>query len=380
MIPLAVPEITADDVAEVLRTLQTGFVSTVGPAVEAFERAVAEAAGSAHCIAVNSGTAGLHVALRAVGVERGDLVVVPDFSFIASATAIDLCGATPWFFDIEPVGLTLDFAAVDRALADCVATERGLMHPTTGRRIGAILAVHALGRPCDMRLGAAVAQKYRLPLVADAAAALGATLEGRPVGDWGADVSVLSFNGNKTITTGGGGAVLTADAPLAQRARHISTTARRSPTYEHDMVGYNYRMISLAAALGLAQLRRLDAYTARKRTIQAHYTQTLNGKAGLSGLADPPWGQASCWLATLLCAAPADAVSLRAALTAAGIDGRPFWLPLHEQAPYAQAPCFGSLEHTAHIAARIVTLPSSVALSDAELAHVVETVSRWAGA
>ena len=269
---LAEPNLSGNEAAYLQECVTSGYVSSVGPFVDRFEAMVADLARSRHAVATTSGTAGLHVALKALGVGPGDLVIVPAYSFIASATAVSQAGAEPWFFDIGADSWTLDPTLLEAVLS--VETEwrdGALYHRTRGARVGALMAVHALGHPADMDAIVELATANGLPVLADGAAALGATYKGRPVGELGAQATVFSFNGNKTITAGGGGAVAGNGEALMARIRHLSTTARAADGYRHDEIGFNYRMTNLQAAVGCAQLERLGEFVAAKRRIAACY-------------------------------------------------------------------------------------------------------------
>lgn len=374
MIPLCIPNLCGNEGRYLAECVETTFVSTVGPFVTRLEGMVAEASGARAGVATSAGTTGLHLALLAVGVGPGDLVVLPSFTFIASANAIAHCGATPWLFDVEPDGWTLDAGLVERALAR--ETERrdgAVVHRASGRRVAAIMPVHTLGQPADMDALRALADQYGLPLVADAAPALGATYRGRPIGAL-ADLSVFSFNGNKTVTSGGGGAVVGDREDLIAVVRHLSGTARTGLDYSHDRVGYNYRMTNVQAAVGCAQMENLAMFVAAKRRIRDAYDAAFADLPGVAPFAGAPWAESACWFSGVVLTRPdADAAALRARLAAAGIEARPFWKPMHLQAPYAEAP------RTAQPVAeglwqRVVTLPCSTQLTEAEQNHVVAAV------
>ena len=376
MIPLAVPNLTGNEAAYLQECIASTFVSTVGPFVGRLERLVAEAAGSSAAVAVSTGTAGLHLALRVVGVRPGDLVVMPALTFIASANAVDYCGASPWLFDVASDSLTIDPEQVSAAFdRDVVAGTEGPIHLPTGRRVAAILPVHTLGHPADVDPLVAVADRYGIPVVADAAAALGARYRGRPIGRTGAAISVFSFNGNKTVTAGGGGALVAEDEELLVRAKHLSTTARVGPHYDHDEVGFNYRMTNLQAAVGCAQLEQLDTFVATKRRIQATYADQLSDLADLVPLPEAAWAESARWFAGFrLDGWSTDRVgALRAGLRDGGIDARPFWKPMHLQRPYADAPT-EPLPVTERVWPRVVTLPCSTGITDHDLAVVVAAV------
>jgi perosamine synthetase len=376
VIPLAVPNLAGNEAAYLQECITSTFVSTVGPFVGRLEELVAAAAGSTGAVAVSTGTAGLHLALRVVGVGPGDLVVMPALTFIASANAVAYCGASPWLFDVAPDALTIDPEQVAEAFdRDVTAGRDGPVHGPTGRRIAAFLPVHTLGHPADVDPLVTVADRHDIPVVADAAAALGARYRGRPVGRTGAAISVFSFNGNKTVTAGGGGALVADDEALLARARHLSTTARVGADYDHDEVGFNYRMTNVQAAVGCAQLEQLDAFVAAKRRIQATYTERFADLPDLEPLPEAPWADSARWFAGFsLTGWDADRVaSLRAGLREDGIDARPFWKPMHLQRPYADAPR-EPLPVTEDVWQRIVNLPCSTGITDEELEHVVAAV------
>jgi perosamine synthetase len=267
----------------------------------------------------------------------------------------------------------LDAAGVAGAFVRDVAKQDGqAIHRPTGRRVAAILAVHTLGAPCEMDALADVAGEYGIPLLADAAAALGASYKGRPLAGMGAVMSTISFNGNKTITCGGGGAIVAADPELLKRARHLGATARVGADYDHDEVGFNYRMTNVEAAIGCAQLERLDAFLKAKRTIRARYDVAFGDRADMSGFPVCPWGESAYWFsgAVLAPLIALRAPAIRARLRERGIDARPFWKPMHLQAPYALAPREATPIADA-LWPCVLTLPCSVALTQTDQARVI---------
>jgi perosamine synthetase len=381
VIPLAVPNLAGNEAAYLQECITSTFVSTVGPFVGRLEELVAAAAGTHGAVAVSTGTAGLHLALRVVGVRPDDLVVLPALTFIASANAIRYGSADPWLFDVDADSLTIDPEQVAAAFERDVAPgPDGPVHRPTGRRVGALLPVHTLGHPADVDPLADLADRYGVPVVADAAAALGARSRGRPIGRTGAAISVFSFNGNKTVTAGGGGALVSDDEELLARARHLSTTARVGTDYDHDEVGFNYRMTNVQAAVGCAQLEQLDTFVAAKRRIQATYTERLGDLPDLVPLPEAAWAESARWFAGFsLEGWDADRVAaLRAGLREDGIDARPFWKPMHLQRPYAGVPA-EPLGVTEDVWQRIVTLPCSTGITDDELDVVVAAVRRRVG-
>jgi perosamine synthetase len=377
MIPLAVPNLSGREAEYLQDCITSGFVSSVGPFVERFESMVASAAGNRAGVAVSAGTTGLHLSLHVAGVRPGDLVALPSFTFVASANAVAHCGATPWLFDVTADSWTLDpdqlRATWHRELRAGSAGHP--VHHSSGRRLAAILPVHTLGHPADMDPLVELAEEFGIPLVADAAAALGATYRGRPVGLVGSTASVFSFNGNKTITAGGGGVITSDDHRFIERARHLATTARVGPGYEHDEVGFNYRMTNLEAAVGCAQLERLDEFVGAKQRCQAQYTAAFADLPGIRPFPAATWARSACWLAGLLLDAWSadDVQGLRLRLRAKGVDARPFWKPTHEQAPFRDAPT-NRQPVTNQIWPRVLTLPCSTSITDDELDEVIRTV------
>ena len=378
MIPLAVPNVDGKEAAYLQECIDSTFVSSVGPFVDRFETMVAKASGAEGAVAVSAGTTGLHLALNTLGVGTGDLVALPSLTFIASANAIAHCGATPWLFDVDPASWTVDAQQLRSVFReDLVSGPDGPVHRPSGLRLAALMPVHTLGHPADMDPIVALGREYGVPVVADAAAALGACYRGRPIGQSGATVSVFSFNGNKTVTAGGGGALVSNDERLLRRARHLSTTARVGAEYDHDEVGFNYRMTNLQAAVGCAQLERLDQFVEVKRRCQAVYSEAIADFEGVAPFPEAPWARSACWFSGFWMQRrePDRVAGIREALREDGIDARPFWKPMHLQRPYAKAPVEAQ-PVTDELWYRIVTLPCSTSITDDELDHVVSSVRR----
>jgi dTDP-4-amino-4,6-dideoxygalactose transaminase len=367
-IPLCVPELGGNAASYLAECLATNWVSTVGPFVSRFEREFARRVQSPHAVACSTGTAAIHLALLALGVGTGDEVWVSDLTFIASANPARYCGATVTLIDSEPATWNLD--------PDVVVDELEERARRGDRMPAAIVAVHLLGHPARLAPILRAAAVHGVPVIEDAAEALGSDwcdgeLSGRQAGTV-STVGCFSFNGNKVITTGGGGMLVTADESLAARARHLSTQAKLAAVdYRHDEVGYNYRLTNLAAALGVAQLERLDDHLVRKREIAERYDK---GLAGLPGVTPPPreaWARSSVWLYSPLLDTFELRESVRLALAAAGVEARPVWTPLHEQRPYSNTPVLGGGAVASDVAARALSLPSSVGLTGRDQDEVV---------
>jgi len=304
--------------------------------------------------------------------------VVPDLTFIAPANGVRYCGADPVFIDVTADRWQLDVEKVAAYLArECERTASGVRDRVTGKRVAALLPVHLLGHPVDLDPLMAIAAEYSLPVVEDATESLGSTYNGRAPGTFGL-AGCFSFNGNKIITSGGGGMLTTASADVARQSRYLSTQARDDRLeYVHESIGFNYRLTNLQAAVGVAQLEQLDEHVRRKREIAARYASGLDGVPGVTVPGEAPWARSTFWLYTILVAPPARRTSreLIADLDGAEIEARPLWAPLHDQRPYRDARTFG-LEHAAAIYASAVSLPSSVDLSEEDQGRVIAAVRR----
>ena len=345
--------------------LDSTFVSSVGPFVDRFEADLARFTGAKHVVAVVNGTAALHIALELAGVVAGDEVILPAMSFVATANAVTYCRATPHFADSEPHSLGLDPTALREHLRAVTELRQGhCVNRHTGRVVRAMVPMHTFGHPVDIDGLLGIARDFGLTMIEDAAESLGSWTEGRHTGTVGL-LGTLSFNGNKTITTGGGGAILTNNSALAVRAKHITTTAKVPHCWDfiHDEVGYNYRLPNLNAALGCAQLEQLPLFLARKRALYDRYSRAFDGIEGVRLQVEPPGCQSNYWLQTLLLdethASQRDAV-LRAT-NEAGLATRPVWRLMHRLEMYRSAPR-AALSKAESLEGRIINIPSSASL------------------
>jgi perosamine synthetase len=363
-IPVAEPMIGERELEYVTDAVKSGWVSSIGEYVTRFEEGIAAACGVQHAVATSNGTTALHLALLAHGIGPGDEVIVPSLTFIATANAVRYVGATPVFADSDADHWCIDPAAVERLITP---------------RTKAIVPVHLYGHPADMDAIAAIARERGIIVIEDAAEALGATYRGRPSGSLG-DSAVFSFYGNKLITTGEGGMLVTGDAALAERARllrdHAMDPARR---YWHDEIGYNFRLTNIQAAIGVAQIERMDEFLARKRAIAARYREGFADVAGIELQREMAWAGSSWWMSTVELA-PAfgiDRDALARALAARGVDTRPVFLPVHILPPYRQ----GRVLHNAQrLARRAITLPSAASLTPEDQDYVIRCVREIAEA
>jgi perosamine synthetase len=377
-IPLCVPEVRGREWDYIKDCLDTGWVSSVGSYVDRFERELAARAGASHAVATATGTAALHVSLLVAGVQPDDEVLVSTLTFIAPANAIRYARAWPVFIDAEPEYWQLDpQRVIDFLDRQCRWTDGRLYNKTTGRRIGAILPVDILGHPADFDPILAVARKYNLPVVEDATESLGAAYKERNAGLVG-DIGCFSFNGNKLLTTGGGGMIVTSNQAWAERARYLTTQAKDDPVeYIHHQVGFNYRLTNIQAAMGCAQLEHIDQYLAAKRAIAARYHQAVQTIEGASTMPCAPWARSALWLNTILIDEPLYGHSSRWLLARLGekrIQARPLWQPLHRSAahPGAQACQSGVADRLNRDA---LSLPSSVGLTAADQETVIQAIA-----
>jgi perosamine synthetase len=364
-ISLHQPEFCGNEWAYVKECLDSTFVSSVGAFVDRFERELAAYTRAKHAVAVVNGTAALQVALLLAGVEPGDEVLVPALTFVATANAVHHCHATPHFVDSSAQTLGLDPDALRAWLESTIEMIHGkARNRQTGRRIQAVVPMHTFGHPCDMDGILQVAKEYNLSVVEDAAESLGSLYKGQHMGTFG-QLGTLSFNGNKTITTGGGGAILTNDLDLAKKAKHLTTTAKLAHRWEfvHDEAGFNYRMPNLNAALGCAQLERLPRYVSNKRQLADKYKNALVGIDQLELVWEPSECQSNYWLQTIRL--KGDGLghrdSLLSALNDAGLMARPVWRLMHRLEPYRQCPR-APLPAAEHLEETLVNIPSSPSL------------------
>lgn len=380
LIPLSVPVIRGNEWRYVKQCLDTAWVSSVGSFVDRFERAVADRVGRAFGVATVNGTSALHVALQVAGIAPGDEVVVPALTFVSPANAVRYLGAFPVFVDVTDDHLQLDVAKLERFLRlQCQHRSGKLVNRATDRPVRALLPVHVLGHPVDMDPVLRLARQYDLVVVEDVAEGLGARYRGRPLGGHGL-LACFSFNGNKIVTAGGGGMIVTDDGAVAQRCRYLTTQAKEDPVeYVHGEVGYNYRLTNVQAALGVAQLEMLDEYATAKRRIASRYRQGLAQVEHLTEVAEAEWAEATFWLYTVRLA---PAVGRRASrdllrfLASEGIESRPLWCPLHRLAPFRD--CFSFEVEVADKAAdEALSLPSSVDLTEAQQDRVIDAVRRF---
>jgi perosamine synthetase len=365
-IPLHEPLFAGREKEYVTECIDTGWVSSVGKFVDRFEMELAAFTGARRAVAAVNGTCALHLALRLAGTQPGEEVLIPALTFVGTANAVAHLNAIPHFIDSESLTLGMDPSKLAEHLA-AIAHMRGNLcfNRITGRRIAAIVPVHVFGHAARMRELLEAALRYKLPVIEDAAESLGSYYNSTHTGLCGT-MGVLSFNGNKTITTGGGGAIICQDDQLADLAKHLSTTARKAQgwAFDHDQIGFNYRMPNLNAALGCAQLEQLPKFLERKRALAAAYAEAFADLNEARFVLEPPGTRSNYWLCALeLSAACEHALrDVLEATNAAGIATRPAWNPLSTLPMYAGCPR-SDLSAASALARRLVNIPSGPALA-----------------
>lgn len=355
-IPVNTPLLDGNEKAYLAECIDSGWISSEGPFVQRLEAGVAARVGRAHGVAVSNGTAALDLAVAALGIGPGDEVILPSFTIISCANAIIRAGATPVVVDCNPVTWNMDVEQVAAAVTP---------------RSRAIMAVHIYGLAVDMEAIAGVAQRHGLAVIEDASQALGQSVRGRPCGSFG-DVSTFSFYPNKLLTTGEGGMVVTSDPAIADRLRSLRNLGFREPRFVHDVMGWNFRLSNLQAAVGLAQLERIDEFIARKRLVGARYAELLEGTAGLQlPVANTETAENLYWVFGVVLddSLERDAREVAAQLAQRGIGTRPFFWPMHEQPVFRDMGLFAGVHCpvASRIARRGFYLPSGLALTEAEV-------------
>jgi dTDP-4-amino-4,6-dideoxygalactose transaminase len=373
-IPLAVPNLEGDEALFLQECITSTFVSSVGPFVDRFEAEIAQLSGVAHAAVVCSGTVALQMAFEAAGIGEGDLVMVPSLTFIASPNAISHSRAAPWLVDVSEQDWSLDIDLCRQLIeTETEPARRGRKHKASGKTLAALCPVMIMGASLDLEAYLRLAREFDLKVIVDAAAAVGGEAPGGArLAETGVDAVCYSFNGNKTVTCGGGGAIASADAELIARVKHLVTTGRVGGNYDHDVIGYNFRMTNVQAALGVAQLKRLDSFLEAKRQ---HATSYLKFAGGFQALQPFPAGQGgrdTHWFSGLFYTGSDSDLpdAFRAHMNAAGVDLRPFWKPIHLQTPYLSS-LASDVPVSDGIWQRIFPLPCSTHLRQDEMDRVL---------
>ena len=361
-VPLHEPNFDGNESLYLQQCLDSTYVSSIGKFVDQFEVELANFTGAKYAVSLVNGTAALHLALKLAGVEAGNEVLLPALTFVATANAVAYCNAVPHFVDSEECTLGIDGAKLREYLLSNTSQASGkCINKKTGRIISALVPMHTFGHPSDLETLLSISHDFNIALVEDAAESLGSFYGGQHTGTFGL-LGTLSFNGNKTITTGGGGAILTNNPNLARRAKHLTTTAKVPHTWEfrHDEIGYNYRMPNINAALGCAQLERLPSKLVSKRDLFGRYKSAFADIQGVQLFIEPDRCQSNYWLQTLLLDEnqSGNRDLILETTNAAGIMTRPVWVLLSELEPFKDSPC-SDLTTAQSLSRRIINIPSS---------------------
>jgi len=375
-IPICVPNISGNEESYLLECIETKFVSSVGKFVTKFEDQLQFHTGFKYACAVNSGTSALSLSLYNVGARHNDLVIIPDYTFIATANAVAHCGSSPWILDINSSDLNLDLKKLRFALdKNCIERDGNFFHKDTHQRIAAIVPVFSLGNACDVGELNSIYKDYKIPIVIDAAGALGVSPNDEQIGNLQVTCITISFNGNKTFTSGGGGAILTNDLSFYNLCKHTSTTARSGYEYVHDQIGFNHRMTNIQAAVGCAQLDRYEEFIRKKFFVHEYYIKNLN----ISEIGSMhPLISSSRWISYILFnqETTLNLNNLYAYAQENGVELRPFWVPIHMQAPY-RACIKEDLFTSESIYQKVCTLPSSTDITEEELSYTVQLINHF---
>jgi perosamine synthetase len=377
LIQLSTPVISGNEWKYIKDCLDTGWVSSVGSYVSRFEEIVMDYVGCKYGIAVVNGTAALHLSLIACEVKSGDEVIVPSLTFVATANVVKYCGAEPVFVDCDDETLCLDVGKLKLFLEmECEQKVDGYTYNSaSGRRVKAIIPVHVFGHPVEMDSLLGLCQLYNIDIIEDATESLGSEYKGEKTGSFG-KLACFSFNGNKIITTGGGGMVVTNDSDLAKRVKHLSTQAKSDPTeYDHDEIGYNYRLTNIQAAMGVAQMECLDKFIEIKRENAHRYQNLLSSCKGLELLWEKPWVRSNFWFNTVKVSKDHKKPMLDY-LIFRDIQVRPVWKPIHTLRMYKDCQAY-EVESAINIYDTAFNLPCSVSLKENERLFVVKNINKY---
>jgi perosamine synthetase len=376
MIPLSVPLLNGKEWTYVKECLDTGWISSAGSYVNQFEQMIADYAGVKYGVACMNGTVGLHIAQILAGVTAADHVLAPNITFIATLNAIKYTGAEPILIDVNPSNWQMDLDLLEAYLLEYAVIKEVdgsyySFHKATNKRIKAIMPVHVLGNMGDMDKLEAIASRFHLSMIEDSTEALGSYYKGKHAGSFG-KFGVFSFNGNKIISTGGGGVIVTNDEDLAKRAKHLTTQAKTSAMeYIHDEIGYNYRLVNVLAAIGVAQMEQFSEILSKKHYLDAFYRTELAGVGDICFQEVGPGVQTNGWLFTF---STQHMRALLAHLNANGVQSRPFWMPMNQLEMFKENIYVTKTDQSAQIYEQCISIPSSAGITQAELEEVVRQI------
>ena len=378
MIPLSTPNLSGRELEYVSQCLQTGWISTAGEFVSRFEAEFASRVGARDAVSTMNGTAALHLGLKLLGVKRDDLVLMPNVTFVASANAIRYLAAEPILLDIDPISWQLDLDLLEQFLGqECHRDGDGaLIHTAAGRRVSALMAVHVQGHMCDMPKLMRICSDYSLKLIEDAAEALGSTYEEKAAGTFG-DIGCFSFNGNKIMSTGGGGMLIARNDAVLKKARHLATTAKTDPMrYHHDEVGFNYRLVNVLAAIGVAQLEQLDGFISAKRAIANTYEESLREVGDIRFQKSQDKVAPNHWLFTMRTEKMEELLLF---LNNNGVMSRPFWAPMNTLPMYEHCYYVSRDDVSGSVHQSALSIPCSTNLLKEDQDFVVKTIHDFFG-
>jgi aminotransferase in exopolysaccharide biosynthesis len=379
MIPLSVPKIEGNESKYVLDCLNTGWISSAGSYVNQFEDMVAKYAGAKYGVACMNGTVGLHIAQVLLGITKDDHVIAPNITFIATLNAIKYTGAQPILIDVDINNWQMDLGLLEQYLeqnTEFKTTKSGTycFDTSTNKRVRAIMPVHVLGNIGDMDRLLAIAKKYYLDIIEDSTEALGATFKNKHAGTFG-KIGVFSFNGNKIISTGGGGVIVTDDQAIAKKARHLTTQAKISAMdYIHDEIGYNYRLVNVLAAIGVAQMETFNATLLSKASMDRFYRKHLNNVGDIKFQQIPEGTHPNSWLFTFR---TSKMRQLLAYLNSNGVQARPFWMPMNQLEMFKKDIYITNANVSATVYDTSISIPSSTGITNKQLQTVVETIKAF---
>lgn len=375
MIPLSVPNLNGNELKYVTDCIETNWVSSVGSYVDRFEKDLADFTGTKYAVSTVNGTAALHISMLLSGVIQNDYVIVPNITFIASVNAITYLKASPILIDIDAKTWQMDLELLNSFLVENTHQVNGLcVHKKDNRIIRSIMPVHVLGNMCNMDRLMEICDKFSISIIEDASESLGSYYKGKHSGGFG-KFGCISFNGNKIITTGGGGMILTNDQELAKKAKHITTQAKSDPfEYNHDTIGYNYRLVNVLAAMGVAQMEQLPAFIVRKKEISDRYNQELATITGFLPQSITLHVEQNNWLQTFKFE---NAKELMRHLINNGIQVRPFWVPMNQLDMYKDELYYHQQDVSNSVYSNCVSLPCSTNLTNDEQTEVINQIKAF---
>ncbi len=379
MIPLSVPLLKGNELKYVAECISSGWISSAGSFVEDFEKKIAKFVGSKYAVACMNGTTGLHISLLLAGVQESDYVIVPNLTFIASLNSIKYIGARPILIDINPDTWQMDLKLLENFfMNECYTkksdNELALFDNLNHKRIKAIMPVHVLGNMCDMIKLQELCSKYHLDIIEDSTEALGSYFSGKHSGTFG-KFGVFSFNGNKIISTGGGGMIVTNDEELAKRAKHITTQAKSNPDeYFHDEIGYNYRLVNVLAAIGVAQMEQLEGILVAKHKIDTFYREALKDVGDIEFQEVSKEVKPNNWLFTFK---TKDKAALLEFLNEKLIQSRPFWVPMNQLPMFTKERYISEMDYSNKVYENCISIPCSSGITEEELEFVVHNIKKF---